>query len=104
MCKVEGRALPDGSIVLCPDCLGFAVEKGGKAGGRQRYRCKAAGCGRVFIGKTPWQFVGDAARKEVRKVAVKLAAGGVSVAVIADATGIPLRTIYHDIKNAKCHR
>lgn len=42
--------------VFCPDCGSVEVWKWGKRNGKQRYRCKADGCGRVFndFSETPF--------------------------------------------------
>jgi len=97
MCKAEVR-IYEGGVVLCPGCLGHAVKKGGLLQGRQKYNCTSLGCGRAFVHRSPRQLVDDFIRQASRAAALKLADAGVPVAVISKSMGIPIRTIYHDIK------
>ncbi len=101
MCRGEVW-IGNGGVVLCPACLGHDIVKGGFFRGKQRFECRGDGCGRVFVERDPRQLVDEIQRAAIREIAVNLVlAGVVNVAGIANATGVSVRTIYHDLEQAR---
>src|SRR5262245_41612374 len=85
-----GGSMVDARI-QCPACGGDHVQRYGKQGDIQRYRCTQAPCGRVFLSLAAYRYKG--ARPAVSQRIQAMAANGAGIRAIARALEISTHTV-----------
>jgi len=87
------------ALVACPNCDGEKVVKNGlDQNGKQRYRCRNPGCGRInFIGS----YTNRAYDPKVREQIFVLAASGSGTRATGRILGISRDTVTAVLKNGK---
>lgn len=82
-------------MVICPHCHSACGTKNGyTSGGRQVMRCRAVGCGRVFVLNPDRPRVTKAGKEIAWGLSAQIGKP-LTAAMIAAATGLAERTIYH---------
>lgn len=82
-------------MVICPHCHAACGNRNGyTSGGRQVMRCRAVNCGRVFVLNPDRPRVTKAGKEIAWGLAAQIGQP-LTAAMIAAATGLAERTIYH---------
>jgi transposase-like protein len=88
LASVNGGDVMDKRPDACPACRGTVLIKSGHACGRQRWKCKGAGCGRQFTRTEPR---GKPAALKLQ--AIELYCLGLSMNAVAKRVGVSAQTM-----------